>query len=142
MLSYLTLFAVIILSILLVSQGLIILGSVFVRNNRIEYYGRSLASFLALFLCASYGTLASAALNIAGYGGLGQWTTARAFKWTMWLFTGVWFEIEDPQGLRGSQTEPQSIVENDREEEGEAVRDGRSTAMDTVSKAKRCVSSH
>lgn len=60
----------------------------------LEFYGRSLASFLALLLCATYGTIASAILSLAGYGGLGQYTTARAFKWTMLLFTGVWFEIE------------------------------------------------
>ncbi|KAK0331248.1 1-acylglycerol-3-phosphate O-acyltransferase, partial [Friedmanniomyces endolithicus] len=48
-------------------------------NPTLEYYGRALASFTALALCALYGTLASAFLNIFGYGGLGQWTTARCF---------------------------------------------------------------
>ncbi len=76
------------------SQGMAAAG-VGTNNNKLEYYGRSLASFIALILCAIYGTIASACLNVAGYGGLGQWTTARAFKWTMLYFTGVWFEIED-----------------------------------------------
>lgn len=75
------------------SQALTTLGIV-MKNQLAEYYGRSLASFLALVLCATYGTIASFLLNIAGYGGLGQWTTARSFKWTMWIFTGVWFDIE------------------------------------------------
>jgi len=65
---------------------------------QIDFYARCAASFTALFLCATYGTLASACLNVVGYGGLGQWTTARAFKWTMLAFTGVWFEIQDPEG--------------------------------------------
>lgn len=65
------------------------------KQPALEFYARSIASFAALFICATYGTIASACLNVVGYGGLGQWTTARAFKYTMLLFTGVWFEIED-----------------------------------------------
>ncbi|KAK1022051.1 1-acylglycerol-3-phosphate O-acyltransferase, partial [Friedmanniomyces endolithicus] len=61
-------------------------------NPTLEYYGRALASFTALALSALYGTLTSAFLNIFGYGGLGQWTTARCFKWMMWFFAGVWME--------------------------------------------------
>lgn len=70
-----------------------------IHSQRLEYYARSVASFTALVLCAIYGTISSACLNVVGYGGLGQWTTARAFKWTMLLYTGVWFEIEDPDRL-------------------------------------------
>jgi lysophosphatidate acyltransferase len=61
----------------------------------LEFCGRSIASFIALLICATYGTIASALLSLVGYGGLGQWTTARAFKWTMLVFTGVWFDIQD-----------------------------------------------
>lgn len=74
------------------------------KSQQIDYYARCVASFTALLICATYGTIASACLNIVGYGGLGQWTTARSFKWTMLLFTGVWFEIEDPDGLLHGET--------------------------------------
>lgn len=67
----------------------------------ISYYARCAASFLALILCAIYGTIASACLNVVGYGGLGQWTTARAFKYTMLVFTGVWFEVQDEEKVLG-----------------------------------------
>ena len=65
------------------------------KNHTLAFYGRSIASFTALALCAVYGTIASACLNVAGYGGLGQWTTAKSFKYCMLLFTGTWFEIQD-----------------------------------------------
>ena len=65
------------------------------NNHVFEFYGRIIAFFLALLVCASYGTIASAILTAVGYGGLGQWTTAKAFKWTMLLFSGVWFDVRD-----------------------------------------------
>jgi lysophosphatidate acyltransferase len=86
------------LAVFLTTQVLYVVASL-TKNQYIDFYARCAASFTALIVCATYGTLASLALNIVGYGGLGQWTTARAFKWTMWLSTGVWFEIEDPEGL-------------------------------------------
>jgi lysophosphatidate acyltransferase len=58
-----------------------------------SFFARTLASFAALFICATYGVFASIILKIAGLGGLSQWTAGRAFKWTMWLFTGVLFEV-------------------------------------------------
>jgi hypothetical protein len=64
------------------------------KTPHLDFYARCAASFTALFVCATYGTLASALLNVVGYGGLGQWTTARAFKWSMLLYTGVWMESE------------------------------------------------
>lgn len=67
-----------------------------INNHAFEYWARLLASFTALFVCATYGTIASAGLSVAGKGGLGQWTTARSFKWTMLLITGMWFTIDDP----------------------------------------------
>ena len=81
----------------------------------LEFSGRSIASFCALFLCAAYGTIASAILSLAGYGGLGQYTTARAFKWCMLLFTGVWFEIEDENDYLG-KTRPAVLVGNHQTE--------------------------
>lgn len=115
MLSYiLTLLLTIPIALLALSQGLILLGSQ-TKNNLVEYYGRAIASFTCLLLCALYGTLASACLNLFGYGGLGQWTTARAFKWSMFLFTRVWFEIEDPKGVLG-RTRPAVLLGNHQTE--------------------------
>ncbi|KAF2103784.1 putative 1-acylglycerol-3-phosphate acyltransferase [Rhizodiscina lignyota] len=57
------------------------------------FWARILASIGALCLCASYGVVASICLRLVGYGGLAQWTTARSFKYAMWLVTGVWFDI-------------------------------------------------
>ncbi len=61
------------------------------------YYARCLASVIALLVCAFYGTVASAALQVFGYGGLGQWTTGRSFKWLMWGVTGVGYEVVEGQ---------------------------------------------
>jgi len=61
----------------------------------LSFAARSIASFSALILCACYGVVASVILRLVGYGGLGQWTTARAFKWVMWALTGVEFVITD-----------------------------------------------
>ncbi|CAK4030346.1 1-acyl-sn-glycerol-3-phosphate acyltransferase [Lecanosticta acicola] len=92
------------------------LGQV-LKQPALEYYGRSIASFSALFLCATYGTIASACLNVAGYGGLGQWTTARSFKWIMLLFTGVWFDIRQEDGGDWlNQTRPAVFVGNHQTE--------------------------
>ncbi|USW52047.1 Putative phospholipid/glycerol acyltransferase [Septoria linicola] len=81
----------------------------------LEFYGRSIASFIALLICATYGTIASAILSVAGYGGLGQYTTARAFKWTMLLFTGVWFDVQDENDYL-SKTRPAVLVGNHQTE--------------------------
>jgi len=91
------------LAIVLLTQALYVVANL-TKNQYIDFYARCAASFTALIICATYGTIASALLNVIGYGGLGQWTTARAFKWTMLLFTGVWFEIEDPEGLLQGET--------------------------------------
>lgn len=93
------------IAVFLTTQAAYLVASA-TKIQAIDFYARCAASFTALFVCATYGTLASACLNVVGYGGLGQWTTARAFKWTMLLFTGVWFEIEDPEGcLQGEEWE-------------------------------------
>ncbi|KAK5727342.1 1-acylglycerol-3-phosphate O-acyltransferase [Elasticomyces elasticus] len=85
------------------------------KNHVLEYYGRAIASFTALALCAIYGTISSACLNVVGYGGLGQWTTARAFKWSMWFFTGVWLDIHDEKDWL-STTRPMVMVSNHQSE--------------------------
>ncbi|KAL9079430.1 MAG: hypothetical protein Q9157_001684 [Trypethelium eluteriae] len=73
------------------------------------FYARSLASWAALLICACYGVISSVALRISGYGGLSQWTTARAFKWTMRLFTGVEFVIQGEEHLK---TRPAVFIGN------------------------------
>lgn len=62
-------------------------------HEALSFWARIGASVATLIACATYGALASVALRIAGYGGLSQWTTARSFKYSMWLVTGVWFDI-------------------------------------------------
>jgi lysophosphatidate acyltransferase len=59
----------------------------------LSYYTFAITSFLLMGCCALYGTLVAIPLRIVGYGGLIQWTVARAFKWCMWLFTGVTFRV-------------------------------------------------
>ena len=58
----------------------------------------SITAFLMLIVCASYGVFASIVLRAIGYGGLSQWTVGRAFKWTMWLSTGVTFRVDEAGG--------------------------------------------
>lgn len=100
--------------ILLLSQGMLLAGH-YTHNPRLEFHGRTIASFHALVICATYGTIASAVLNVAGYAGLGQWTTARSFKWTMLLFTRFWFKIDDPNDYLGN-TRPAVFVGNHQTE--------------------------
>lgn len=67
------------------------------------FAARLIASQVALLICATYGTIASAALRVVGYGGLSQWTVARAFKWTMWYFCGVTFQIGENGRIEGGR---------------------------------------
>ncbi|CZT15187.1 related to 1-acyl-sn-glycerol-3-phosphate acyltransferase [Ramularia collo-cygni] len=81
----------------------------------LTFYARSLASIIAMLLAAGYGVFASAALSLFGKGGMGQWTTGRAFKWLMLLFTGVWFDVQDPEEYL-SKTRPAVFVGNHQTE--------------------------
>ena len=76
----------------------------------LSFAARSIASFSALIFCACYGVAASIVLRLVGYGGLSQWTTARAFKWTMWTLTGVEFNITDKHG--GLKVRPGILIGN------------------------------
>jgi lysophosphatidate acyltransferase len=58
----------------------------------------SITAFSLLIVCASYGVFASLFLRAIGYGGLSQWTVGRAFKWTMWLATGITFRVDEAGG--------------------------------------------
>lgn len=59
----------------------------------VSYYAFAISSFTLMLSCALYGTLVAIPLRMVGYGGLIQWTVARAFKWCMWLGTGVTFRV-------------------------------------------------
>lgn len=76
----------------------------------LSFAARSIASFTALIFCACYGVVASVVLRLVGYGGLSQWTTARAFKWTMWCLTGVEFAVNDRFG--GLKVRPGVFIGN------------------------------
>lgn len=65
----------------------------FLQKPTFGFIARCLASYVSLLICAIYGVLASVALRLVGKHRLGQWTTARAFKYIMYLTTGVRFEI-------------------------------------------------
>lgn len=85
-------------------------ASKYLKDPLPSFIARFIASWTCLFVCALYGTIASAVLRLVGYGGLGQWTTARAFKWTMWCMTGVSFDVKDP--TRSLQRRPAVLVGN------------------------------
>jgi lysophosphatidate acyltransferase len=76
-----------------------------------SFSARCLAYLAGLIICATYGATASACLQVVGKGGLGQWTTAKAFKWLMWPFVQVWFDIDD-ESLKKLQTRPAVFVGN------------------------------
>jgi len=82
--------------------------------NVFTFAARLIASWFALLLCACYGVVASIVLRVVGYGGLSQWTTARAFKWTMWFLTGVEFVVRDKEG--GLSARPAVFVGNHQTE--------------------------
>jgi lysophosphatidate acyltransferase len=70
----------------------------------VQYYAFALTSFLLMGCCALYGTLVAIPLRIVGYGGLIQWTVARAFKWCMWYGTGVSFNVTGSMRKEGAFT--------------------------------------
>ena len=98
-----------VITILLAIPILHLLASV-MQTPIFSFLARVIASWFALVVCACYGVVASVALRLAGYGGLSQWTTARAFKYTMWALTGVEFEIHDVGG--GLSTRPGVFIGN------------------------------
>lgn len=67
-------------------------------GQRATFVAFSITAFVLLMLVASYGVVASIVLRAFGYGGLSQWTTGRAFKWTMWVATGVTFQVDEVGG--------------------------------------------
>lgn len=68
-----------------------------------SFFAFSLTSFLTMGMCAIYGIFASIPLQAVGHGGLSQWTVGRAFKWSMWLITGVSFKVMESGKIVGGR---------------------------------------
>jgi len=79
-----------------------------------SFFARTLASLAALIICASYGFVASMGLRCVGKAGLGQWTTAKAFKLILGAVTGVKFEIVE--GAEYLDTRPAVFIGNHQSE--------------------------
>lgn len=80
------------------------------QSPKPSFFARLIASYLSITACAIYGVISSITLRLVGRGGLCQWTAARSFKWTMWVMTGVTFEVEDNVG--GLDVRPAVFVGN------------------------------
>ncbi|KAM5454263.1 1-acylglycerol-3-phosphate O-acyltransferase [Microsporum audouinii] len=85
-----------------------------IKVPRAGFFARCLAAYASLVFCAAYGVLASICLRLAGYGQISQWTVARAFKWSMWLATGVHFDVI--QGQQYLSTRPAVFLANHQTE--------------------------
>ncbi len=108
-LSYLAIGAAVYLTLTLVFFGLSL------RIPVAGFVARLLASYAALIACACYGVLASIVLRLVGYGRISQWATAKAFKYAMWLTTGVTFTVEDPHDYLNN-TRPAIFIGNHQTE--------------------------
>lgn len=70
--------------------------------RKVRFAAFCITAVVCMSACASYGVVASIVLRLVGYGGLSQWTVARAFKHSMWWTTGVTFKvIEDGKSENG-----------------------------------------
>ncbi len=79
-----------------------------------SFYARLLSSYGCLLLCATYGLIASILLRLVGAHRNAQWATARAFRYTMGLTTGVYFEIVE--GKQHLDTRPCVLIGNHQSE--------------------------
>ena len=82
----------------------------YLGSQMASFYARLLVSYACLLVCATYGLIASLFLRLIGRHRISQWATARAFKYTMALTTGVRFEII--QGKQHLSTRPAVFVGN------------------------------
>lgn len=81
------------------------------------FIARSMSAYLALIICAAYGTIASAILKPFDlHYKYGQWTTARAFKYVGKIMIGVEFNIEGDGKEVLENTRPAVIVGNHQTE--------------------------
>ncbi|KAL9129587.1 MAG: hypothetical protein Q9217_002007 [Psora testacea] len=81
-----------------------------ISTPRTTFYARTLAAYGTLIFCAIYGIVASLFLRFIGKHRMGQWATARCFKWTMRYTTDVRFEIISGQDYLN--TRPCVIIGN------------------------------
>ncbi|KAI2637412.1 1-acylglycerol-3-phosphate O [Xylaria nigripes] len=65
-------------------------------GTTLAFVTRVLVGYVSLLACATYGAVASIAMQIAGQERSAQWIAGRAFKYAMSLFAGVTFVVEDP----------------------------------------------
>ena len=79
------------------------------------FLARCLSSYACLILCAIYGVIASLTLRPFGAHRLAQWTVARAFLYTMWLTTGITFDIVSGKEYLAA-TRPAVIIGNHQTE--------------------------
>ena len=76
-----------------VTAALMLVAEMFPIIPYLPFVARCLSSYGSLLFCAAYGVISSIALSLVGYKGLAQWTTARAFSYTMALTTGISFKV-------------------------------------------------
>ena len=81
------------------------------------FIARSMSAYLALMICATYGTIASAILYPFDlHYKYGQWSTARAFKYVGKFMIGVEFDIEGDGAEVLANTRPAVIIANHQTE--------------------------
>ncbi|TAQ90985.1 hypothetical protein B7494_g741 [Chlorociboria aeruginascens] len=78
------------------------------------FFARLLASYISLVICACYGVLVSLLLRPLGLHRSSQWATARAFKYIMYVTTGIEFVVSDPESWL--QTRPSVFIANHQTE--------------------------
>ena len=79
-----------------------------------SFYARCLTSYVALLVSSTYGVLVSILLRPIGYHRISQYLVARCFKYSMWIATGVQFEIVE--GEQYLSTKPCVIIGNHQSE--------------------------
>lgn len=79
------------------------------------FVARSLAIYLTFLACAVYGVVASVTLTLLGHQQISQWTTARAFKYSARLTTGIEFVVDDPNRVL-DKTRPAVFLGNHQTE--------------------------
>ncbi|KAL9100415.1 MAG: hypothetical protein Q9163_004213 [Psora crenata] len=81
-----------------------------ISTPKSTFYGRTLAAYGTVIICAWWGVAVSIFLRLIGKHRMSQWATARAFKWTMRYTTDVRFEIIS--GKEHLSTRPCVIIAN------------------------------
>lgn len=83
-------------------------------SPRLIFILRCIAALIAILFCSAFGVIASIILRIAGYAGLSQHVTGRAFEIAIRLATGITFSINDP--TNALKTRPAVFVGNHQSE--------------------------